>query len=42
MTNSKHPFLDVTATNGVPFRVVQLLDGKSYNLPVGRLSAERH
>jgi len=33
MTNSKHPFLDVTATNGVPFRVVLLLDGKSVNFP---------
>jgi len=33
MTNSKHPSLDVTATNGVPFRVVLLLDGKSVNFP---------
>jgi len=33
MTNSKHPSLDVTAANGVPFRVVLLLDGKSDNLP---------
>ena len=37
MTNAKHPSLDVTAANGVPFRVVLLLDGKSDNFPaVGR------
>lgn len=33
MTNTKHLHLDVTATNGVPFRVVLLLDGKSINYP---------
>jgi len=33
MTNSKPLFLDVTAANGVPFRVVLLLDGKSTNFP---------
>jgi hypothetical protein len=33
MTNSKHPSLDVTAANGVPFRVVLLPDGKSDNFP---------
>lgn len=33
MTNTKHLRLDVTATNGVPFRVVLLLDGKSDNFP---------
>jgi hypothetical protein len=33
MTNAKHPSLDVTAANGVPFRVVLLLDGKSVNFP---------
>ena len=33
MTNTKHLRLDVTATNGVPFRVLLLLDGKSDNFP---------
>ena len=33
MTNTKHLSLDVTAANGVPFRVVLLLDGLSDNYP---------
>jgi len=40
MTNSKHPALDVTATNGVPFRVVLLLDGKSDNFPAASEQTE--